>query len=111
MTQQGMAMKRERGIQQRSFAAWPEDAAVGGVEDMGTRIYMQYLGVLSLLGRVTSHLPQHHSDRECVEQAFVDANVVLRRRGSTFYFEHAASGGFAMFENTSATTTARQTGE
>lgn len=65
----------------------------------GKRIYIQYLGVLSLLGRVAAQADLSDMDRDPIDRAFVDANVVLRRQGSTMYFERCAGGGYAAFDD------------
>lgn len=62
------------------------------------RIYQSYLGVLSLLGRVSRKLGPHDDDRYGVERAFADANLVLAHRNSNVIFEPDSRGGWSAFD-------------
>lgn len=65
---------------------------------MSELIYRQYLGVVSLLGRVSTHADLSHEDRECIARAMRDANAVLRGRASEIVFARCAPRGWAAFE-------------
>ena len=93
-------MMNQRSLRERGFATWPEDAAYGGTQNaeaLNQRIYMQYLGVLALLGRIAGRARVSNDERGLIEQAFVDANVVLRHKGSEMYFERCSGGGYSTF--------------
>lgn len=65
-----------------------------------TRLWMQYLGALALLGRVMRHLPEGSEDYDCATEAFIDANILMRERGSTMRYERASGRQVAAFEDT-----------
>ena len=93
--------KNPRSIKDRAFARWPEDSVYAGTQNneaINQRIWMQYLGVLSLLGRVVARADISVIDRSSFDEAFIDANVVLRKRGTEMYFERSSDGGYAAFE-------------
>lgn len=90
----------KRGLRERASAAWPEDATHAGTQNdaaINQRLYMQYFGVLTLLGDVCRNAGLSASDRGPIEQAFVDANVILRRKGSAVYYEKSSGGGYSAF--------------
>lgn len=59
------------------------------------KLYINYLGVLSLLGRFTQELSP--DDRECVDRAFADANEILTEHESDYVFKKCISGCYDMF--------------
>lgn len=60
-----------------------------------SNLYINYLGILSLLGRLTRNLSS--DDQECVDRAFVDANEILTERESEYVFKKCAPGCYGMF--------------
>lgn len=100
-------MAEDRAIAEQSFARWPEDSIFAGTQDpraLEQRLYMQYLGAMTLLGSVVNRSKLSESDRFRVEQAFIDANVLLKRRGSAMYYEKCSGGGYAAFERSNIAT-------
>lgn len=93
---------KERGVQYSPDNASPQTIA-GRVQstnrpDLELRIYRNYLGVLSLLGRLAENVSQKDIiERTNLEQAFNDANEVLRRKDTDTYYEFSSRGGFSMF--------------
>lgn len=67
-------------------------------EQMNTRVYMQYLAAVALIGRIAKHLPENHPDRYGVMRAMNDANNVLLHKGSEIIYQKSSDGGFAAFE-------------
>lgn len=66
---------------------------------MSQRIYMNYLGVLSLLGRISQNADLSATDKEAVHCAMGDANAILNARKSEVIFARAGSrNGWALFE-------------
>jgi len=59
------------------------------------RLYLHYLAVMCLLGRVCGGTERHASE---VERAFRDANELLEQRGSDAYFDRCLPRGYALFE-------------
>lgn len=59
------------------------------------RLYLQYLAVLSLLGRVCAQTDRYTAE---VGRAFEDANVILEQRGADTRFERCSPGGYSLFE-------------
>jgi hypothetical protein len=62
-------------------------------------LYAKYLGVLSLLGRITHYNRLSSDDRASVDRAFADANKVLEARGSDVRFMRATPGCYATFDH------------
>jgi hypothetical protein len=86
---------RERGT------LWTPDSQATAEKrpDLQTRIYRNYLGALGLLGRVAELVPQDEMVNPIgLEQAFIDANEVMRRKGVDLFYERTNRGGFAMFD-------------
>lgn len=93
-------MSDDRSLADRTFARWPEDSIWAGTSNplgLEQRLYMQYLGVLTLFGSVVNRAKLSESDKARVDEAFVDANVLLKARGSDFYYERCSGGGYAAF--------------
>ena len=90
-----MALKRD-SLVDAADRKWPVDH----MRDLDTdaRLWMQYLGVLSLLGRIIRLLPEGSDDAHCVTDAFVDANILMRMRGSTIRYERASGNTVGAFE-------------
>lgn len=80
-------------------------AAMTSTADFDTRLWSQYLGVVTLLGNIAKHLPRGHEDRYGIDKAMRDANNVLLVRESTIRFVEASGGGYAPFEVAVARTT------
>jgi hypothetical protein len=90
----------------RRRSTWPRDAAFAGTQDasrMEQRVYMQYLGVMSLLGRIAGHVNLSREDAALVERAFEDVNVILEVRGSDSYYEKCAPRGYSLFDRPKVT--------
>lgn len=87
---------RERGTM------WTPDKTAEDVErrpDLQLRILRNYYGVLALLGRVAERVPRDDlAERTSIEQAFIDANEVLRRTDSDTHYERSSRGGFSLFD-------------
>ncbi len=60
------------------------------------KIRMQYIGVMTLLGRLSVLKALGADDRYCVDRAFEDANVALD--DSSIQFVRGAAGGYAPVE-------------
>jgi hypothetical protein len=78
-------------------ARWAGERHIGHPSDLDQRFKMQYIGALSLLGRVLRLVPVGAGEHDDAFRAFVDANIVLRLDNSDIYFERAG-GGYACFD-------------
>lgn len=88
---------RERGARYLPDAA-PESLSQTR-PDLQDRIYRNYLATLALLGRIAEIVPKHDlAERTNLDEAFIDANVVLRRKGADIFFERSSRGGYSMFD-------------
>jgi hypothetical protein len=88
---------RERGSRYTPDASDPDGCQKRPPID--ERVFRNYLAALALLGRVSEAVPRDDlSERMSLEQAFIDANEVLRRKGADFYFEKNSRGGYSMFD-------------
>ena len=61
-----------------------------------TGLYMKYLGVLSLLGKVSHHFSA--LDQVPIETAFRDANAILEQRNASIRFHPDHRGGWSAFD-------------
>jgi hypothetical protein len=67
--------------------------------DVQRRIHRNYLGALSLLGRIAELVPRHDlAERTSLDQAFIDANELFRREGSALFYERNSRGGYSLFD-------------
>jgi hypothetical protein len=62
------------------------------------RIYLQYLGTLTLLGHALGS--SNRPDKMQQERVFTDANLVLRALGSEVRYRPSSNGGWAAFQET-----------
>lgn len=67
------------------------------IAESDTRLRMQYIGVLTLLGRVARHLPMGDEDRYGIDKAFREANNWLLVNDSDLYYAKSGTG-YAAFE-------------
>lgn len=66
---------------------------------MDNIIYMKWIGVLTVLGRLASAACISADDHDSIDRAFNDANILLmRREGSTVYFARDTDGGWSPFD-------------
>lgn len=97
-----MSVKRtpdgRASVKDMADARWAGERYIGRPADLDQRFRMQYIGVLSLLGRALRLLPPEASERDDAFRAFVDANILLRLEGLDVYFEHSSGGGYAAFD-------------
>src|ERR1700728_2807494 len=77
---------------------WARERHIGRPADLDQRFRMQYIGALSLLGRVMRLLPVEAGEHDDAFRAFVDANVLLRLDDCDVYFERSSGGGYAVFD-------------
>lgn len=88
-----------RPLRERGSMYLPDSKATVKLPDINERVYRNYLGVLALLGRVAEHVPLADiAERTNLDQAFVDANEILRRKAGDVYFEKSSRGGYSMFD-------------
>jgi hypothetical protein len=62
-----------------------------------TRLLMQYLGVVTLLGRIARHLPKGDEDQYGLEKAIREANNYLLVTGSEIRYLRTVGGGYGAF--------------
>jgi hypothetical protein len=77
---------------------WAGERHIGRPSDLDQRFKMQYIGALSLLGRVMRLVPVEAGEHDDAFRAFVDANILLRLDGSDVYFERSSGGGYGVFD-------------
>ncbi len=65
-------------------------------------LHMRYLGVLSLLGRISTHADLSADDRQCIERAFADGNAHLKETKSEVVFAKCGPRGWAAFDREQA---------
>lgn len=72
--------------------------AARSTAQMQTHLMMQYIGVVSLLGRIGQHLPKGHEDRYGLDKAMRDANNLFLVGEVNIFMQPASNGGYAAFE-------------
>lgn len=82
-----------RGTWRSQFA--PDAVFAGASAEQ--QLYIHYLAVLCLLGRVCGQTDRYSRE---VERAFEDANVILKARNSDSLFERCSPGGYSLFQST-----------
>jgi hypothetical protein len=63
-----------------------------------TRLQMQYIGAVSLLGRLAAQIPKGHELHFGITKAISDCNNFLLATESEIRFCPASGGGYAAFE-------------
>lgn len=61
-------------------------------------LYMKYIGIASLLGRLAENHRLSGADRDSVDRAFSDVNKIMLDAGSETRFERTSRGGWAQFD-------------
>lgn len=84
--------RRERAIKRIRKAERPT------TQQLRVRLMMQYLGVVTLLGRIAKHLPAGHEDRYGLDKAMRDANNLLLCSRSTICYMRSSDGGYGAFD-------------
>lgn len=59
---------------------------------------MQYLGALSLLGRIADRAPLNEDDKSSLDRCFEDANSALNYHDSDYVFKKTMNGSYSLFD-------------
>jgi hypothetical protein len=65
---------------------------------INNEIYMNYLGMSTLLGRLAGRVQLSTDDKECLRRAFADLNAILVKRNSDSIFLETHDGGYSLFD-------------
>lgn len=71
---------------------------MASTEQMQTRLLMQYIGVCTLLGRVSESVPNGDQNRYGIDKAMRDANNLFLCGSVDLFFQKSSRGGYAAFE-------------
>lgn len=83
--------------QQAGKAAQGEDSTPS-IARPDVRLYMQYIGAMTLLGRVARHVPKGDELRAGLDRALHDANNWLLVNDKDIRFERDSAGGWSAFD-------------